>query len=184
MRQRDHFQKQTFLYPAEAECRILRWHVDVLRQMPAVLDSPPQQGWMQFAVHSMPSVLLLLPLSVEWPQSSSWLFSLLMVHAGYVCVAIIHWTLTGTTGSLSCTQMFMHAIACRGVWTPKECLHWKLTLGRKSLAAPWNRTCVSSMTVRWSNKLSYIPSPSMEVWLTDDCLEWDHRYKWRSVCQA
>ena len=100
MRQRDHFQKQTFLYPAEAECRILRWHVDVLRQMPAVLDSPPQQGWMQFAVHSMPSVLLLLPLSVEWPQSSSWLFSLLMVHAGYVCVAIIHWTLTGTTGSL------------------------------------------------------------------------------------
>ena len=31
-------------------------------------------------------------------------------------------------------------------------------MGRKSLAAPGNRTCVSGMTVRCSNQLSYIPS--------------------------
>ena len=46
-----------------------------------------------------------------------------MVHAGYVCVAIIHRTLTWTTGSLSCAQMLMHAIVHGGVRTPKESLH-------------------------------------------------------------
>ena len=44
--------------------------------------------------------------------------------AGYVCVAIIHQTLTGTTGFLSCAQMLMHVIAHGGVWTPKESLHY------------------------------------------------------------
>ena len=46
-----------------------------------------------------------------------------MVHAGYVCIAITHRTLTWTTGSLSCTQMLMHAIAHGGVQTLKESLH-------------------------------------------------------------
>ena len=75
-------------------------------------------------------------------------------------VAIIHRTLTWTTGSLSCAQMLMHAIVRRGVRTPKESLHWKLILGRKSFAAPGNRTCVSGVTVRCSNHASYIPSPA------------------------
>ena len=30
-----------------------------------------------------------------------------------------------------CAQMLMHAIARKDVWTLKESLHWKLTLGRK-----------------------------------------------------
>ena len=37
-----------------------------------------------------------------------------MVRAGYVCVAIIHQTLTWTTESLLRTQMLMHAIAHGG----------------------------------------------------------------------
>ena len=45
------------------------------------------------------------------------------VHAGYFSVSITHRTLTRTTGSLSCTQMLMHAIAHGGVWARKESLH-------------------------------------------------------------
>ena len=97
-------------------------------------------------------------IALEWPQSSSWSFLSLTVRAGYVCVAIIHRTLTWTPGSLSCAQMLMHAIAHRAVWTPKESLHWKLTLGRKSLAAPGNQACVEGLTVRCSYQLSYILS--------------------------
>ena len=54
-----------------------------------------------------------------------------MVCAEYVYVAIIHQTLTWTTWSLTCALKLMRAIAHRGVWTPKESLHWKLTLGKK-----------------------------------------------------
>ena len=68
-----------------------------------------------------PTSELLLLLSFERPQSSITLSP--MVHAGYVCVAIIHQTLSWTTGSLSCAQMLMHAFAYGGVWTPKESLH-------------------------------------------------------------
>ena len=61
-------------------------------------------------------------IALERPQSSSGLFLSLLVHAGYVCVAIIHQTLTWTTGSLTYAQMLMHAIAHGGVRTPKESL--------------------------------------------------------------
>ena len=77
--------------------------------------------------------------------------------SGYVWVAIIHRTLTWTAASLSCAQMLMHEIAHRGIWTWKESLHWKLTLGRKSFAAPGNWTCVSGVMARCSNQLRYIP---------------------------
>ena len=86
----------------------------------------------------------------------------LMVRAGYVCVAIIHGPQTWTTGSLSCAQMLMHAIAHGGVRTPKHSLHWKLTLGRKSLVPPENRTCVCDVTVRCCHQLSDIQSPLSE----------------------
>ena len=72
------------------------------------------------------------------------------VHAGRLSVSIIHRTLTWTTGSLTCSQMLVHAIAHESVRTPWESLHWKWTLGKKSLAAPGNRTCVSGVTVRRS----------------------------------
>ena len=39
------------------------------------------------------------------------------VRAGCLSVSIIHRTLTRTTGSLTCAQMLMHAIAHRGVRT-------------------------------------------------------------------
>ena len=78
------------------------------------------------------------------------------VHAGCFSVSIIHRTLTWTTGSLTCTQMLMHAIA-HGVTDTYKSLHWKLTLGEKSLAAPGNGTCVSGVTVWCSKQLSYIP---------------------------
>ena len=98
-------------------------------------------------------------IALEQPQSSCWIvLSLYMVRAGYVCVAIIHQTLTWTTGSLSGAHMLMHAIAHGGARTTKDSLHWKLTLGRKSLAAPGNRTCVCGVMVWCSNQLSYILS--------------------------
>ena len=59
-------------------------------------------------------------------------------------------SLTQSTGSLSCAQMLMHAIAHGGVRTLKESVHWKLTLGRKSMAAPGNGTCISGMTTELS----------------------------------
>ena len=79
------------------------------------------------------------------------------VHAGCFSISIIHQTLTWTTGSLTCTKMLMHAIAHGVYGHMQESLPWKLSLGEKSLAAPGNWTCVSSMTVRCSNQLSYIP---------------------------
>ena len=82
-----------------------------------------------------------------------------------VCLAIIHGTLTRTTESLLCAQMLMHAIAYWSVQTLKENLHWKLTLGRISLATPGNRTCVSSVTVWCSYQLSCNPSPIVTVLL-------------------
>ena len=45
-----------------------------------------------------------------------------LVHAGYLCVAKIHQILTWTTGSLTCVQMLMHAIAQGGVGTLKVSL--------------------------------------------------------------
>ena len=102
-------------------------------------------------------------IALERLQSSSWLFLSFMVRGWHVYVAIIHRTLTGTTGSLSCAQMLLHAIAHGGVRTPKWSLHWKLTLGIKSLAAPGDRACVSGVTVPCSNQLSYIPSPGWKI---------------------
>ena len=40
-----------------------------------------------------------------------------IVHAWCFSVSIIYQTLTWTTGSLTCAQMLMHAIAHRGVLT-------------------------------------------------------------------
>ena len=64
------------------------------------------------------------------------------VHAECYGVSMIHRTLTWPTGSLTCSQMLVHAIAHVGCTdTHKEvCSLWKVTLGEKSLAAPANRT--------------------------------------------
>ena len=101
-----------------------------------------------------------------------------MGHARCFSVSIIHQTLTWTTGSLTCTQMLMHVIAHVGVWTPirQSALKLKLTLGEKSLAAPGDRTCVSSMPVRFSTNWATSP-PSFwhcrTIWSCQPCF-WHH----------
>ena len=48
----------------------------------------------------------------------------------------------------------------RNVRTPKESLHWKLTLGEKKfLAAPGNQTCVSGVPVRCFTSWATSPPP-------------------------
>ena len=50
-------------------------------------------------------------IQVAFPRESQLQQSQPTVHAGCLCVPIIHQTLTWTTGSLTCTQILMHAIA-------------------------------------------------------------------------
>ena len=62
------------------------------------------------------------------------------VHAGCFSVSTIHWTLTWTTGSLTCAQMLMHVIAHRVYgWTHVRESELKVASGRKSLPAPGNQ---------------------------------------------
>ena len=90
------------------------------------------------------------------------------VPAGCFVVSIIHWSPTRTTGSLTCTQMLMDAVAHMGVRTPWESLHWKLTLGEKSLVATGNHTCLSGMPVQHCT--NWVTSP--HHWMFMCC--WDH----------
>ena len=60
-----------------------------------------------------------------------------MVRAGNVCVAIIHRTLTWTTGSLSCARMLMHTTAHRGVRTHVRESALKVICGRKIPCRTW-----------------------------------------------
>ena len=82
----------------------------------------------------------------------------LTVHAGSFNVSIIHRTLTWPTGSLTCAQMLMRAIAHEGCTDTVRESALKVDSGRKSLAALGNRTCVGSVPVQCCNRLSYIPS--------------------------
>ena len=54
-----------------------------------------------------------------------------IVHAGYFSVSIIHRTLTWTTGSLTCAQVLMHAIAHGGLRTHVRESALKVDSGRK-----------------------------------------------------
>ena len=73
------------------------------------------------------------------------------VDAGCFNVPLIHRTLTWTTGSLTCAQMLMHAIAYVGVRTHVRESSLKVDSGEKkktkTLAAPGNRTYVSGVPV-------------------------------------
>ena len=96
-------------------------------------------------------------IALEWPQSS-WLFLSLMLCAGYLCVSIIHQTLSWATGSLSCAQMLMHAIAHAGVRTHVRESSLKVDSGRKIPC----RTRESNLR-KWRAgpmlcELSYIPA--------------------------
>ena len=132
-------------------------------------------------------------IALEWPQSSGWLFLSLMVHAGYVCVAIIHRTLTWTTrifivhtgvNACNCTQGYKDTVRESAL---------KVDSGRKSLAALGNRICVSSVTVHCSNQLSYIQSPMVGACSSKSptpippCMWTSHSSwwsKWRATCHT
>ena len=87
------------------------------------------------------------------------------LHAECFSVSIISRTLTWTTGSLTCAQMWMHTIAHGDVRTPQESLHWKLSLRQKSLAAPGNPTYVSGVPVRLrTNWATSLPKISVQTW--------------------
>ena len=50
-----------------------------------------------------------------------------------ISVTTIHRIFTWISKSLTCAQRLIYATAHWGAWTPKESLHWKLTLGEKPL---------------------------------------------------
>ena len=94
------------------------------------------------------------------------------VHAGCFSVSImtIHRTLTWTSESLMCAQIWMRAIVHGGVQTPFESLHWKLTLGEKSLAAPGNRTCNGGMLIQHFTTWATTPPAAIQKWIIDGCV--------------
>ena len=83
-----------------------------------------------------------------------------MMHAGCFGVSIIHRTLTWTTGSLTCAQLLMHAIAQGGVRTHVRESAPKVDSGRKIPC----RTRESNLPQRRAGptlyQLSYIPTPN------------------------
>ena len=78
-----------------------------------------------------------------------------------VCVQYLHafkqWSGCQCLGFLTCTQL-THVIAHSGC-TNTISLHWNLSLGEKSLVAPRNQTCASSVSDTMLNQLSYITAP-------------------------
>ena len=104
--------------------------------------------------------MLFFFISTGRPQSSSWLFC--CYGACWVCSCCHNPPDSDMDYRVFNVRTDVNACDCTwGVRTPKESLHWKLTLGRKSLVAPGNRTFVSGLTGRYSNQLSYIPSPEL-----------------------
>ena len=92
------------------------------------------------------------PLSVEQLQSPSWLFCCYGTCRVCLCCHnppnsdMDYRTFSVHTGVNACDCIQ----GLRGVRTPKESLNRKLTLGRESLAAPGNQTCMCVVMVRHS----------------------------------
>ena len=84
------------------------------------------------------------------------------MHGGCFSVSIIHQSLAWTTGSLTCAQMLMHAIAHKGVKTSWESLHWKLTLGEKIPCRTGKLKLCQWHASPMLYQLSYIPTPHGE----------------------
>ena len=101
------------------------------------------------------------------------------VHAGCFSVSIIHRTLTWTTGSLTCSQMFMHAIAHRGIRTHVRESALKVDSGRKNP----RRTGDSNLRQRCAGpthyQLSYIPIRTAQR--TNLKNDWNWREEYPSI---
>ena len=126
------------------------------------------------------TLINLLLLSTEQPQSSSWIFCRYCACRVYLCC---HNPLNSDMDyRIFNVRTDVNACNCTwgggGVWTPKESLHWKLTPGRKSIAALENWTYVSGVMVWYStNRVTSHPqstvvadtivaSISLQVWQT------------------
>ena len=80
------------------------------------------------------------------------------VHAGCFSVSIIHRTLTWTTGSVTCAQMYMHAIAHGGVGTHVRESALKLDFGRKIPCRTGESNLRQQLAGPMLYQLSYIPT--------------------------
>ena len=92
------------------------------------------------------------------------------VHAGCFSVSIIHRTLTWTTGSLTCAQMLMHAIAHGGVRTQVRESALKVDSGRK-IARRAEESKPASAAWRSDGLTNWPTSPS-----SISCRRWTCRY--------
>ena len=81
------------------------------------------------------------------------------VHAGCFSVSIIHRTLTWTTGSLTCAQMLMHAIAHGGRMDTLRESALKGDSGRKIPCRTGKSNLFGRRTGPMLYQLSYIPTP-------------------------
>ena len=93
------------------------------------------------------------------------------VPAGCFSLSISHRTLTWSTGS-SNVRTNVNACGCtRGCTDARQSLHWKLTLGEKSLAVPGNRICLSGVPVRRSTNWATSPPD-----VSDNLTIWSYQY--------
>ena len=81
------------------------------------------------------------------------------VHAGSFSVSIIQRTLTWTTGSLTCAQILMHAIAHGGVRTHVRQSALKADSGRKIPCHTGESNLRQQHAGPMLYQLSYIPTP-------------------------
>ena len=100
-----------------------------------------------------------------WPQSTGWLFCLLLVHAGSFCVSIIHWTLTQTTGSLMCAcDQYFACVYTQGLGTPSASQH-KIFDSEKltSFSSAPGGVRISGSWVRHSTFYVHTPAPHFNL---------------------
>ena len=100
-----------------------------------------QQTWAKFPFHNCIVPIRFIPweIRIAFPGESQLRQSRATqptVHAGCFRVSIIHRTLTWTTGSLTCAQMLMHAIAHGGVRTHVRESALKVDSGRIKKSLP------------------------------------------------
>ena len=83
----------------------------------------------------------------------------------FFSVSIIHWTLTWTTGSLTCAHMLMHMTAHRGVLTHVRESALKVDSRRK---IPFSQQGIEPASAAWQSNavpISYVPIPLLVLWI-------------------
>ena len=161
------------LLPLECECCLCEPSTVFVRPFVCVFRMTGKSGTSSFITPFFPPqdmmmvVMMTIYTALMYPccnsmffaldrsQSSSWLVLSLMVHSEYVCVAIIYWTLTWITGSLSCTQMLVNACDCT-----QGCMDTK------------KRVCTKSWLWEENPLLLWGIEPASVVWWSDALTNW------------